>query len=533
MIIFPPAHSAHKGAIVLIWTECLALQSAPTKNTWGASKMEIKVVSDHVAGIAADVLLLYVLQDSAITGAVKSVDEALKGAVGEVLAAGDLSGKNGETSLIYPRGALQAKRVVLVGLGERGKATPDAVRRAAAQGMRKAIELKAKSVVTVVPDVLDVAAACEAISEAAPLAAYSYHGQKSADKPETLPETLSMVTDDTAQAAQGVEAGRAIAAGVVVTRDLVNLPPNICTPAYMAQVAGEVAQESGLKIDVLEKKQIEALGMGALLGVAQGSETPPRFIILEHNADRASELDTIVLVGKGVTFDTGGYSLKTRDGMVGMKGDMGGGGAVIGAMRAIAGLKVPLHVVGLIPAADNMVSGKAYRPQDVLKASNGVTIEIISTDAEGRLLLADALVFASRYQPKAVVDIATLTGACMVALGAVASGLFCTDDALRDRLMAAGERTGERLWPLPLFDAYDKMIESQTADIKNSGGRYGGASTAAIFLKHFVDYPAWAHIDMAGMEADNNPGEAPYVPAKGATGYGVRLFTDFVRNWQA
>src|SRR5690606_12696265 len=262
--------------------------------------------------------------------------------------------------------------------------------------------------------------------------------QKKAEAPAALPETLTIYASESAPVETGVQAGQAVAAGVQVTRDLVNLPPNICTPAYMAQVAGEVAKAVGLKIDVLEKKQIEALGRGAVLGGAQGSETPPGFIGLEHNADKASELDTIVLVGKGVTFDTGGYSLKPRDGMVGMKGDMGGGGAVIGAMRAIGALQVPLHVVGLIPAADNMVSGKAYRPQDVLKASNGTTIEIISTDAEGRLLLADALVFASRYQPKAVVDIATLTGACMVALGGVAAGLFSTDDSLRDALLQAG-----------------------------------------------------------------------------------------------
>jgi leucyl aminopeptidase len=269
--------------------------------------------------------------------------------------------------------------------------------------------------------------------------------------------------------------------------------------------------------------------------IKRGSDTPPRFIILEHNADRAAELDTIVLVGKGVTFDTGGYSIKTTEGMVGMKADMAGGAAVIGAMQAIGALNVPLHVVGLIPAADNMISGHSYRPQEVITASNGVTIEIISTDAEGRLLLADALVFASRYKPAAVVDIATLTGACVVALGTVAGGLFSSDDTLRDALMASAARTNEKLWPLPMFPEYDKDIESQAADIKNSGGRYGGASIGAVFLKHFVDYPLWAHIDMAGLAGiDSLSGKQdnPYVPAKGATGYGTRLLIDFVRSWQ-
>ena len=214
-----------------------------------------------------------------------------------------------------------------------------------------------------------------------------------------------------------------------------------------------------------------------------------------------------------------------------MKGDMGGGAAVIGAMKAIAGLKLPLHVVGLVPAADNMISGHAYRPSDVLTASNGVTIEIISTDAEGRLLLADALVYAGRYQPSAVVDIATLTGSCVTALGAnVAAGLFSTDDRLRDVLMGAASETAEKLWPLPLFPEYDKLIEATSADIKNSGGARGGVGTSAMFLKHFTDYPAWAHIDMASMMFDQP--DNPYVP-KGATGYGVRLLTEFVRRWTA
>jgi leucyl aminopeptidase len=234
-------------------------------------------------------------------------------------------------------------------------------------------------------------------------------------------------------------------------------------------------------------------------------------------------------VGKGVTFDTGGYNLKSSDGMGTMKTDMAGGAAVIGAMHAIGALNVPLHVVGLIPASDNMINGHAYRPSEVVTASNGVTIEVVSTDAEGRMLLADALVFAARFKPAAVVDIATLTGACVVALGKAAAGVFSTDDALRDRLLAAAARTGEKLWPLPLFPEYEKTLESMTADLKHSGGRYGGVGSSATFLKHFVDYPAWAHVDMAGLAADAFK-DAPYVP-EGATGYGVRLFVEFVRQW--
>ena len=272
---------------------------------------------------------------------------------------------------------------------------------------------------------------------------------------------------------------------------------------------------------------MQALGMGALLAVAQGSDTPPRFIILEHNPGRAEELPSIVLVGKGVTFDTGGYNLKTGDGMANMKTDMAGGAAVIGAMQAIAALKIPLHVVGLVPAADNMINGSAYRASEVVTASNGTTIEIVSTDAEGRMLLADALVFAARFKPVAVVDIATLTGACVVALGGAAAGLFASDDGLRDQLLAAGGTTQEKLWPLPLFPEYEKTLELQVADMKHSGGRMGGVGSSAMFLKHFTSYP-WAHIDMAGMASGAK--DIPYSP-EGATGYGVRLLAEFVRGW--
>ena len=335
-------------------------------------------------------------------------------------------------------------------------------------------------------------------------------------------------------ASSGARTGEAIAQGACLTRELVNTPANFCTPVDLAEAAGSL---SGLRVEVLERAQMEALGMGALLGVAQGSETPPKFIIMEHNAERSGTLDSLVLAGKGVTFDTGGYSLKSLTGMVGMKSDMGGGAAVIGAMQAISALQPELHVVGLVPAVDNLVSAHAIRPQDVLTASNGLTIEIISTDAEGRLILADALVYAARYQPAAVIDIATLTGSCVTALGSAAAGLFSNHDGLRDALMAASGRCGERVWPLPLFPDYDKAIESQAADLKNNAAPLTGVGTSAAFLQRFTDYPAWAHLDIAGMVGIEGLGsinrEDPLLPEKGATGFGARLFTDLVRNWHA
>lgn len=499
--------------------------------------MDVRVVAGRASDQMVDALILFRAEGAQLRNEAQSIDEALSGAISDVIESGDFSGKADQVAVLYPRGSIPAQRVILVGLGDSPNFTMDSLRRAAAQGAQKARDLNAKTVAAVTVEELPLAQSPEAIAEGAQLGLYDYHGQKTSDAPTELPETLTLVvsgeqTIDEAQS--GVSAGVAIAEGTSLTRDLVNLPPNICTPSYLAQTAQEIGQAVGLKVEVLGREQMEALKMGALLGVAQGSETPPQFIIMEHNADKAGQADTIVLVGKGVTFDTGGYNLKSGDSMGGMKADMGGGGAVIGAMQAIGALDLPLHVVGLVPTSDNMISGKAYRPQEVLTASNGVTIEIISTDAEGRLLLADALVYASRYKPAAVIDIATLTGACVVALGTAAAGLFSNNDTLRDALLAASSRTAEKLWPLPLFPEYDKAIESQTADIKNTGGRRGGVGTSAAFLQHFVDYPAWAHLDIAGVagiESMPRSDDNAYVPTKGATGYGVRLMTDFVRRW--
>ncbi len=502
--------------------------------------MDIQAIPGAIQESNADAIIINLFEGIQPGGATKAVDDALSGALRELIEGGDFSGEAGQVAVLYPRGELPARRVIVVGLGLRDDfdAGPaEVVRRAAARAIQKARDLKAGRVASILHGAgtggLFVEEAAQATAEGALLGLYDYRGQKTAAPPEALPQSLDLMIfheGDVPAAQSGIRAAQAICSGVTLTRDMVNLPPNICTPAYMAQVARQVAEEVGLRFEVLDREHMEELGMGALLGVAQGSDTPPQFIILEHNSERADELDSIVLVGKGVTFDTGGYSLKSGESMGAMKNDMAGAGAVIGAMNAIGRLGVPLHVVGLAPAADNMISGHAYRPSEVVTASNGVTIEIISTDAEGRMLLADALVYAERFRPAAVVDIATLTGACMVALGqGVAAGLFSTDETLRDTLLDAASATAERLWPMPLYAEYEKAIESETADIKNSGGRKGGVGSSATFLKHFVDYPAWAHIDMAGMaiEAKDNP----YVPGKGATGFGVRLLTEFVRRY--
>lgn len=502
--------------------------------------MDVKATVGPIQQQEVDTIVIYAFEGMGMKdhpqNAAKALNAALSNQLQELIDNGDFSGKSGEVSVIYTRGAIPAKRVIIVGLGPKDNFTAESARSAAAVGLKKARDLKSQNTATITIGSgfggLTPESSAQAVTEGALLGLYNYHGLKTKDAPEDLPQSLTIAAfseQDQGPVEQGIKTGKAIANGVTLARDLVNMPPNYCTPTTLAQRAVDMAQQVGLRAEVLEESQMRALKMGSLLAVAQGSDAPPRFIILEHNADKAKELETIVLVGKGVTFDTGGYNLKTSEGMSTMKVDMAGAAAVIGAMRTIAELNIPLHVVGLAPAVDNMISGRAYRASEVVTASNGKTIEVISTDAEGRMILADALVYAGRYKPAAVVDIATLTGAIMVALGYAAAGLFCTDDRLRDALIAAGNSTNEKVWLMPLFPEYEKMLESPVADLKHAGGRPGGAATAAMFLKNFADYPAWAHVDMAAMA--NDLPDIAYVPSKGASGYGVRLFTEFVRQW--
>ncbi len=312
-------------------------------------------------------------------------------------------------------------------------------------------------------------------------------------------------------------------------RDIVNLGPNIVTPAYLANLARDISFEFDMKLTVGDREWAAERKMGAFLAVGKAAYEPPTFIVLEHNPDR-TELDTIVLVGKGITFDSGGISIKPAEKLSDMKDDMAGAAAVLGAMQVVGKLNLPLHIVAIAPCTENMPGGGAYHPADIITASNGKTIEIISTDAEGRLILSDALVFAQQYHPKAVVDLATLTGACVTALGEwVAAGLFSNTVWLQEKLIESGSRMHERLWLMPLYEDYARKIKSLVADFANSGGRSGGVGSSAYFLKQFIDYP-WAHIDMAGMAMIEKKDETPYTPF-GATGYGVRLLVDFLRNW--
>ena len=498
--------------------------------------MEVLIRQGNVVEMATDALVVNLFQGVTHPGgATGAVDRALGGAIRDLIRGGDFDGQLGKTAVLYPRGAIPARRVILVGLGKSDTFDLEAVRKAAAAAAKRARDLGAKEITTIVHGAgiggLNPSDAAQAVVEGTVLALYRFAKyQRQQESSPTTVERLTIVEFDATKIPTleaGARAGRIIAESVNFARDLVMEPPNIATPAELARRAQNMAQEVGLRCEVLTDPELEALGMGILLGVAQGSVNRPHFVILEHNAE-AQEMPTVVLVGKGITFDTGGINLKRSDDMWKMKHDMAGAAAVLGALRAAALLDVPLRVIGLTPLVENMPGGRAYRPADVLRGITGKTVEVINTDAEGRLILADALGYAARFRPHAVVDIATLTGAQMIALGPHAAALFSNDDTLAARLEQAAQRTGERVWRLPLWEEYKEALKSEVAEVKNTAGRHSGLPTTAKFLEHFTENYPWAHLDVASMVWTDTARD--YHP-KGPTGYGVRLFVDFLRRW--
>jgi leucyl aminopeptidase len=501
--------------------------------------MELSVASGDPTRVETPALVLGVFhgQDRPAGPAV-AVDRAMGGFLGELLGKGEITGKEGEVTVLHTRGALGAQRVAIVGLGKREKL--DRVRVAKAAGAAATELLKRKvdafHAVPLGAGTLRAPAdeLAEAVTEGALLASYSYERWKSreiAEEQERKRATLRAFglvvpgRDRTAPAREGLRRGGIVAEAVNYARDLGNAPGNEIGPAALADAARTLGDELGLEVDVLGPKQLAKAGMGALLAVGRGSSQEPRFIVLRHS--RGGRRRPFALVGKAVTFDSGGISIKPAQNMEEMKFDKCGGCAVLGAMRGAARLGLRLNVVGIVPSVENLPSATSYRPGDILVAANGKTIEVVNTDAEGRLILADALDYASRLEPAAIVDFATLTGACVVALGKHAAGLMGNDPALLRELQGAGDRVGDRVWPLPLWPEYGEQMRSDYADIKNSGGRDGGAITAAAFLQAFVRADSWAHVDIAGTAWRTRP--APE-GAVGATGAGVRLALEFLRG---
>ncbi len=496
--------------------------------------MNITVESGVLTNSDCEILLVGHFEDNeTLEGAAHLLDEKCNGILSDLLEKGDFEGKLYSTSVIYTRGLIRGKRILIAGLGKRDEFTLEKFRGVCAGAARKIRELKIPQVaVSLDIGTSDLSAGemAQAAVEGVLLGLYRFTPYKTVDEDTKGELTDLIIVENRPGALEDVESGaqraEIISRAVYCARDLVSTPSNDMTPSILAQRAADVAKEGSVTFEALDETTMRKLGMGALLGVSQGSAEEAKLIVLEYDGGGTDDRP-IALVGKGVTFDSGGISIKPSEKMDEMKSDMSGGAAVIGTIKAIAELKIPLNVVGIIPATENLPGGKAYKPGDIVKTMSGTTIEVKNTDAEGRLILADALTYAGRYNPAAIIDLATLTGACVVALGDNLTGMFTTDPALNEALRSASDATGEAVWELPLWEEYDELIKSDVADIQNIGGRAGGAITAALLLKRFVnDYP-WAHLDIAGPALLSK--DKPYIP-KGASGVGVRLLVQFLTD---
>jgi leucyl aminopeptidase len=493
--------------------------------------MEFSIKALPAEKAVSGCIVVGVYADGKLAPAAVALDAAVGGAIKAAVKSGDMSGKRGSTLLLRSLAGIKAVRVLLAGLGKEEdfgeRAYADVVRAAL-----KALAATAAADAFVTLPELPVAQRDEAwklrqVVLIARSEGYRFDQTKGKKEPaEAKLKRLDLPADKAGakRADAAVRQAQAVANGMELTKTLGNLPGNICTPTYLADAAKKLGKEWKLKVDVLERKQIEALKMGSFLSVAKGSDEPPKFIVLRYDgaaAVKGKQAAPIVLVGKGITFDSGGISIKPAASMDEMKYDMCGAASVLGTLRAVAELGLKLNVVGLIAACENMPSGRANKPGDVVTSMSGQTIEILNTDAEGRLILCDALTYAERFKPAAVVDIATLTGACVTALGHINSGLFSKDDALANELLAAAKETGDPAWRMPLDEDYQEQLKSNFADMANIGGPPGGAITAACFLSRYTGAYAWAHLDIAGTAWKGGA-------AKGATGRPVPLLTQFM-----
>lgn len=460
-----------------------------------------------------------------------ALDRELGGAIDSLFKRKEFTGAAAQTALLHGGGRLPAESLLLVGLGERRRANAETLRRAMGWGIRRVKGARVGSCSIVVDEFCaPLPVAAESTVLGCLLGAYSFDRYKTA--PDTLLPGIGGVTlllpprADRAKAERAVGNAGKIFAGVVLARDLVSEPCNVATPGFIAEAAARAAAESGFSCRIMEEEEIRALGMGGLLAVSRGSVEKPRCLVLEY-LSKGVDTPPVALIGKGVTFDSGGISLKPREGMERMKDDMAGGAAVIGTFAAVARLGLPVNLVGVVPLTENLPDGMAYKPGDVVVTMAGKSVEIVNTDAEGRMILCDALHYALRFKPRLMIDLATLTGACQVALGSEASGLFCNDPRLKRALQQAGEATGERVWELPLWDEYGELMKSDIADMKNAGGPHAGSNTAAWFLSQFVGRTKWAHLDIAGTAWEEKGSH--YLP-KGGTGVGVRLLVEYLRR---
>lgn len=489
--------------------------------------MEFTVKSGNPDKQQSGCIVVGVFESRRLSAAAEQLDQASGGLLAKLVGSGDMEGRPGQSLLLHTP-ELGSERILLVGCGPEDKFNDNAYRRAVATMAKALGDSGASDAVSYLCD-LDVKERDAAwrvreglltVSDA--LYRFDQLKSKKDDQPRAL-KNLSFAftsTQDADAAKEAIQIGQAIAAGVSLAKDLGNLPPNICTPSYLAEQAEALAKKhKKISTEVLSRPQMEELGMGALLAVAQGSRQEPKLIVMQYRGGGDSK--PIALVGKGITFDTGGISIKPAQGMDEMKYDMCGAASVLGTMRTIAELELPLNVVGIVPSTENMPGGMATKPGDIVTSMSGQTIEILNTDAEGRLILCDALTYSERFEPQAVIDIATLTGACVIALGHLVHGLMGNDDSLVQELLAAGQLTGDRAWQLPLYDEYKESLDSNFADVANVGDRAAGTITAASFLGRFTEKMRWAHLDIAGTAWKSGK-------EKGATGRPVPLLTQFL-----
>jgi leucyl aminopeptidase len=487
--------------------------------------MEFSIINGNPEKQRTDCVIVGVFDSGKLTDAAKSLDAASNKAISAVIKSGDMDGKLNSTLVLHHVAGLAASRILLVGLGKQAEFTEKQYRqavRAAVKALPKGVASAGFYLAEIVLKKADIQTKVAALVEVVMDTTYQVNAikHKKAEPKNLNKIAICVEKSETTQAEAGVKHGLAISAGVTLAKDLGNLPPNICTPTYLGEQAKKLAKTYGFKVEVLEQKEIEKLGMGSFLGVAQGSVEPPRFIILQHLKGKKTQKPTL-LVGKGITFDTGGISLKPGGDMDEMKYDMCGAASVLGTFKAIGEMNLAINAVGLIATCENMPDAGAIKPGDILTSMSGQTIEVLNTDAEGRLILCDALTYAERFEPSAVVDIATLTGACVIALGHHPSGLFSNKDALAHELLAAGEKSHDRAWHMPLWEEFQSQLDSNFADMANIGGRAGGSITAACFLSRFTKKYDWAHLDIAGTAWKSGK-------EKGGTGRPVPLLTTFL-----
>ena len=498
--------------------------------------MEIRVVKEDVTKLRIPALIVNLFQGiKKPGGATGAVDRALDGAITQLIEEGEIKGKKAEITLIHTFGKIGPSRVLVAGLGKAESFDRETIREVMATSCRYLRKLDIKEVATIAHGAgiagLDAKSSGQSIAEGTILGLYRFKDYitKNDDSAGEVEELLIVESDSKkiGDLEEGVQQGRLLAEAAILARDMVNEPANVLTPTRMAEVARQVAREEGLEINVLDREDMEELGMGALLGVAMGSDQPPKLIVLKYQGDPENPSNNLGLIGKGITFDTGGISIKPAGGMENMKGDMAGGASVISAMKVIGRLKPKINVTAIIAATENMPGGSAQRPGDVVRSMSGKTIEVINTDAEGRLVLADALYYARQMGITRLVDVATLTGAMVVALGHACSGVMGNNQELIDRVTRAGQSTGEKIWQLPMYDEYRELIKSNVADIKNTGGRPAGSITAAYFLAEFTGDIPWAHLDIAGTYMSDK--EKGYI-VKGGTGVPTRTLVDLAMN---